>query len=278
MDSPAVGKVLGRWRCALQRRGLRRPGLLLMAGSLAMLAAPAVSLADGPGRQARPLPAFHEIEPITARKERFLEYLTPMIRAENDRIRLQRSRLHQLAIARKAGQTVYGGSGFLRELARAYGIEGAALSPGELIGALLERVDVIPRSLVLAQAAKESGWGCSRFARRANNLFGQWCFDPGCGVVPRQRPAGMTHEVRSFGSVRDSVASYIRNLNTHESYRDFRRLRAELRTARRPLSGMRLAEGLTRYSARGHRYVREVQVMIRQNDLEGAEVTAVTGR
>jgi Bax protein len=231
----------------------------------------------GPGAEA--LPAFHQVEPTSIRKERFFTYLTPVVRAENDRIHQQRSRLLGITAAWKAGEAAsWRETRFLVRLAREYQLKADALPLANLIDELLNRVDVIPRSLVLAQAAKESAWGLSRFARRGNNLFGQWCFEPGCGMVPRRRPTGMSHEVRSFETVRDSVSSYIRNLNTHRSYRDLRRLRAQLRRRALPLSGMLLAEGLRRYSERGDRYVREVQSLIRQNGLESASFrTAVTG-
>lgn len=222
----------------------------------------------GPG--AEPLPPFHEIEQVSVKKQRFFEYLTPVIRAENERIREQRARLLEIARDRDAGEAPgWLARRFLDRLAREYRVDADALDTDELIDALVERVDVIPRSLVLVQAAKESGWGSSRFARRANNLFGQWCFDPGCGLVPRNRPEGRVHEVQSFDTVRDAVASYVRNLNTHRSYEPLREVRAELRAADRPLRGSELARGLGRYSERGDVYVREVQSMIRENGLEG---------
>jgi Bax protein len=119
-----------------------------------------------------------------------------------------------------------------------------------------------------ARTPKDSGGGSSCFARQANNLFGQWCFEPGCGLVPLSRPEGATHEVRKFASVSASVSSYVRNLNTHPSYQKMRELREMLRSREAPLCGVRLAEGLESYSARGSRYVREVQMLIVQNDLE----------
>ena len=222
------------------------------------------------------LPPFHEMQHVAVKKQRFFDYLEPVVRTENDLIRRQRGRLLEIARAREAGEPMsWMQLRYLHALAREYRVHSRNLPGAALIDELRERVDVIPTSLVLVQAAKESGWGSSRFARRANNLFGQWCFETGCGLVPRERPAGMTHEVRSFDSVRDSVASYMLNLNTHPSYRGMRLLRSKLREQARPLSGVRLAEGLTRYSAHGAHYVREVQGMIRQNGLEHGEVSVV---
>jgi Bax protein len=217
------------------------------------------------------MPDFTEIEEVDERKREFFDYLTPVIRAENDHIRTQRERLSGIDDSLHAGRLPgWLDKRFLEDLAQSYDVEPELAPTPEFTAALLNRVDVIPRSLVLVQAAMESGWGGSRFAQSANNLFGQWCFRQGCGVVPRDRPAGMIHEVRRFDTVRDSVASYIRNLNTHASYRGLRAMRADLRRRNRPLSGSLLAEGLHGYSERGAGYVREVQTMIRQNGLENA--------
>jgi len=248
--------------------GLDRRGALVVPLAAVLVWSVGVGITDsGPGTE--PLPAFHEIEQVSEKKQRFFAYLTPVIRAENERIRSQRERLLTIVEAQRAGEEPgWLDRRFIADLADEYRLDTEDLDMSQTLDRLVERVDVIPRSLVLVQAAKESGWGSSRFARRANNLFGQWCFEAGCGVVPRNRPAGRTHEVQSFDTVRDAVASYVRNLNTHRSYEELREVRAELRAADAPLSGVRLATGLDRYSERGEVYVREVQSMIRQNDLE----------
>jgi Bax protein len=219
--------------------------------------------------RAEALPAFHRIDAIAVKKQRFFAFLAPLVQRENARVRGQRVLLLDWAARLRAGGRLdWVEHSHLGWLAREYRVDRDDRSASELIEALLRRVDEIPLGLVLAQAAKESGWGGSRFARRGNNLFGQWCFRAGCGLVPEERPAGARYEVRTFDSVRDSVASYLRNLNTHHGYRDFRALRAALREQGRPLSGLALAEGLSAYSARGRAYVREVQGLIRQNGLE----------
>ena len=133
---------------------------------------------------------------------------------------------------------------------------------------LLSRVDEIPPSLALSQAALESAWGSSRFAREGYNLFGVWCYDPGCGMVPRRRTAGATHEVRIYESPKDSFESYIRNLNTSRFYVGMRTLRRDLRSQGKTLSGHDLAMGLTRYSQEGWDYVAKVQSLILSNKLE----------
>mgnify|MGYP002064425563 CR=1 FL=1 len=117
-----------------------------------------------------------------------------------------------------------------------------------LLAELRRRVDTVPIRLALAQAAKESGWGTSRFARKGNNFFGQWCYDEGCGLVPRARGEGRSHEVRAFDSPGDSVASYLRNINTHHGYRELRHARAGLRAAALPRDPPQAAAGPWRRS------------------------------
>jgi Bax protein len=135
------------------------------------------------------------------------------------------------------------------------------------VNALLVKVDVVPESLVLAQSANESGWGTSRFARQANNMFGVWCWSPGCGLKPLQRTEGLTHEVARYATVQDSVNAYIHTINTNPAYADLRDIRAAHRAGDEIMSGLALAEGLIRYSERGMDYVREIQQMIRVNNL-----------
>ena len=121
--------------------------------------------------------------------------------------------------------------------------------------------------MVLAQAANESAWGTSRFSLVANNLFGQWTFIPGQGIIPKDRPEGETYEVRKFSTVYDSVRSYLLNLNTHQAYQQLRQLRTASRVNGQNPKGLKLAEGLLRYSTRGEDYVKELQAMIRFNQL-----------
>jgi Bax protein len=132
---------------------------------------------------------------------------------------------------------------------------------------LLWRVDVIPPSLVLAQAASESAWGTSRFAQDGNNFFGQWCFKRGCGFVPASRRPTANHEVKSFASIEDAVHAYFMNLNTYPSYQYLRVIRQQLRNKEQPIDGISLSEGLGSYSERGDAYIKELRTMIYKNDL-----------
>ncbi|HSG66816.1 MAG TPA: glucosaminidase domain-containing protein, partial [Gammaproteobacteria bacterium] len=145
------------------------------------------------------VPDFRVYEAGTDRKSEFFEFLRPLIAVENERVRRDRNRL--LAIADRTDRNGLE-RWWLRAMAEVYEIERESLGETELVDALLRRVDVVPASLALAQAAKESGWGTSRFARDGNNLFGEWCFEAGCGIVPQNRANGRRHEVEVFDSPR----------------------------------------------------------------------------
>ena len=135
------------------------------------------------------------------------------------------------------------------------------------IDQLLARIDVVPSSLILVQAANESAWGTSRFARIGLNFFGIWCYKKGCGMVPNGRNDDATHEVQSFKSVDDAVQRYLHNINTNNAYIVFRTIRSQLREQDQPLSPEILATGLLPYSERGAEYVLEITKMIRHNQV-----------
>ncbi len=193
--------------------------------------------------------------PIPEKKRQFFDTLRPIVIAENARIAARRA---EILAARDAGEN----GADIAELAEDYALEDWS---GTEWNRLLARVDTVPLSLVLAQAANESSWGQSRFAQEGNNLFGEWCFREGCGIVPEQRSAGKSHEVAAFDSVNASVRSYLHNLNTGRAYAALRKLRQQARAAGEAPKAMVLASGLARYSERGLAYVHEIKAMIRSN-------------
>jgi Bax protein len=141
----------------------------------------------------------------------------------------------------------------------------------DMIEGLIYRVDTVPAGLALGQAAYESGYGTSRFAVEGNSLFGQWTYK-GDGIVPRQQRRHLgNHQIRAFDWPFDSVRGYFINLMSHPAYEDFRRLRAELRAAGKPLASLVLADGLLRYSERGQEYVDLLKGIIRKNSLDSAD-------
>lgn len=233
----------------------------LVLGALALAAIVAAWLLTRPTT----LPDFAAIEDVNERKSAFFSYLAPLVEAENARVTEQRKRLLEVADDLDEGESLgWLQQRWLQRLAKAYEVEGEN-ELSSLIETLKRRVDTVPMPLVLVQAAKESGWGRSRYAVQGNNLFGQWCYESGCGIVPKRRTAGAFHEVARFDSPADAVASYLRNLNTHAAYLPLRTLRAAIRERGSRPGALELADGLLLYSERRGEYVSEVKSMIRAN-------------
>lgn len=210
------------------------------------------------------LPDMRAIDDTQLRKATFFGHLEPVVAARNAAILEQRKELSALAQSWKQGQNLSFLDRYrLKSLARQYEVEWKEQA-GDVIAKLRRRIDAVPVSLVLVQAAKESGWGTSRFAREGNNLFGQWCYTRGCGIVPANRPGGAKHEVREFSTVADAIDAYLHNINTSDAYRSLREIRANLRRAGKTPDGKSLADGLLYYSQRREAYVQEVKLMLDQ--------------
>ncbi len=133
--------------------------------------------------------------------------------------------------------------------------------------AFMARVDIVPPSLAIAQAAEESGWGTSRFAREGNALFGQYTYKASNGILPEERANGRHHLIRAYSSLVEGVRSYMHNLNYHRAYGEFRSARKWLRAHAKPMDGHTLAGELIRYSERGAAYVETIRHIIRANKL-----------
>ena len=214
------------------------------------------------------LPNFSSFKNVKEKKEQFFQFMLPKIRLANTKIRVERSSLQDLTDRNKDELILTDADKkFLGALKLKYKIseEREAL---DSINALLTKIDEVPASLVLAQSANESGWGTSRFAIEARNMFGIWCFREGCGIKPLQRAAGKKYEVAKYETIQASVEAYMLNINSHPAYRELRRIRSEARADNSYLSGMALAEGLETYSARGEKYVKEIKQLIRINKLQ----------
>ncbi|MEZ9232698.1 glucosaminidase domain-containing protein [Vibrio amylolyticus] len=215
-------------------------------------------------------PDFSAITDVQEKKTTFFEYLKPGVARENERIIKERGRLELIQSRFSTGELTDEDKSYAERLANLYHIEVSAEGiSSKWIDDMLRRVDVLPEALVLTQAAKESGWGTSRFATEANNYFGQWCYSAGCGVIPQQRQEGMTHEVAKFSSVQESIHRYFMNVNRNRAYQELRDIRHELHVNNQDLlnneAAIELANGLIRYSERGQPYVDEIQNMIRFN-------------
>ncbi len=154
----------------------------------------------------------------------------------------------------------------LQKLAGKYRVDGDPSGSKTARAELLRKIDIIPSSLALAQAANESAWGKSRFAQEANNLFGIWTYDKTRGIKPKNRAEGKTHLVRVFDNFGDSVRYYMYTLNSHPAYKPLRNIRRQLRASRQVIDGHELASGLEKYSARGQEYIDIIQRLIRQHE------------
>ncbi len=188
------------------------------------------------------------------RKRAFFNALRPIVLEENARIAELRGKL---IAAHAAHQT----PNWVASLAPIYKVKWTGSEWDEL----LAKVDTVPLMLVLAQAANESSWGRSRFAQEGNNLFGMWCYRPGCGIIPARREVGKSHEVAAYNTINASVRAYLHTINTVRAYVPLRRMRAAMRARGKRLDAVKLAGGLLRYSERGQDYVDEVRAMIRVN-------------
>lgn len=211
---------------------------------------------------AHEVPAFSDYEG-EEKKQAFFDWLKPIVESENALIQNQRMRLLGLQSQKPLSKL---DQAWLTHISDLYDYE---LSPkattAETIKQLLKRVNTIPVELALTQAAIESGWGTSRFAQQANNLFGQWCNVKGCGLVPLRRAANKTHEVKRFSTVNQSVKAYLLNLNTHPAYKSLRNKRAALVKIDKDVTAEDLARTLNFYSERGVAYVQDLLRFIRKN-------------
>jgi Bax protein len=210
-------------------------------------------------------PDFAAITDIKERKAAFFDYLSPFVNEKNNLILKDRERLNALFNSNKKLSNK--NRKWISALRQDHKLKPLDNYSKEDIKTLLNRLDIIPVSLVLAQAANESAWGTSRFATEGNNYFGQWCFRKGCGLVPESRDSDADHEVRKFNDARESVFAYIDNLNTNTAYKELRAARAQLRQDNEEITGLALVHGLQRYSERGQAYVEEIEGLINYNKL-----------
>ncbi|NVK73941.1 flagellar biosynthesis protein FlgJ [Marinomonas sp. CT5] len=211
------------------------------------------------------VPDFAAITDIKERKKTFFNYLTPFVNEKNNLILKDRERLNALLNSNKKMSAK--NKKWISTLRQNHKLKKQDAYSKDDIKALLNRLDIIPVSLVLAQAANESAWGTSRFATEGNNYFGQWCFRKGCGLVPESRSDDADHEVRKFHDARESVFAYIDNLNTNAAYKKLRKTRLELRQNNEAITGLALVHGLEHYSQRGQAYVEEIEGLINYNKL-----------
>ena len=205
------------------------------------------------------VPEFHKIPAGKARKEAFINHIKPLIEQENKRLLQIRQKLLMVRYASVVSEQ---DQSWLKRIAAKYDVNNFSRENANHWKLLFKRIDIVPVKLAVAQAANESGWGSSRFARQGKNLFGHWCFQKGCGIVPKKRNPGATHEVAKFSSFKQSIKRYMHNLNTGDVYKKLRDIRFAQREEGRELSSYELADGLKYYSERRDDYVRDIKSMI----------------
>ena len=204
------------------------------------------------------LPAeIKQIENTKKRKELFIQIILPLVIKENNNIKLDRKKL--FSILNKSKNTNVEKK-WLASKFKQYGVVNKDLSTLKI------RMDQIPVSMAIAQAAKETGWGTSRFAQEGNALVGEWTWSDE-GIRPADAKNDSTHKVMKFKILQASVKAYQRNLNTHSSYKSFRSARADMRDKKKKLDSMILSEYLDKYAETGKEYVKILQQIIRQNNL-----------
>ena len=198
------------------------------------------------------------IENSGKRKSLFIKIILPLVLEENNRIIIDRKKLFSILNKNKNSKDEII---WLNQKFKQYGVLNKDLAT------LKVRMDIIPVSLAIAQAAKETGWGTSRFAIEGNALFGQWTWS-GEGIKPAGADTDATYKVMKFNVLKASVRAYQRNLNTHSSYKKFRFVRAQLRDDNKKLDSLKLAEYLDNYAQTGTEYTKVLKQIIQQNQLQ----------
>lgn len=214
------------------------------------------------------IPDFASMLDVSEKKDSFFAFMKEMVDEENENLNELREQLLSYKESYEEREQLSATEfEWVLGLSRRYRVDDKKTELDDIFEELLLKVDEIPVSLALVQAANESAWGTSRFALDAYNYFGQWCFSAGCGLVPERRPEGARYEVRKFDSPAHSVSSYMHNLNSSHHYEGMREMRMKRRTAGEPVTGPVLAHGLYAYSIRGLEYVEELIRMIEGNNL-----------
>jgi Bax protein len=207
-----------------------------------------------------------EIQSVKLKKETFIKIVLPLIVAENEKILEDRFKLKNIA-SRKI--TTDEEKQWLRQKFLEYRVKKGNVAE------LKTKMDIIPASIALAQAAKESGWGTSRFALEGNAIFGQWTWN-GKGIAPLNRDKSKKHKILKFPILRASVKAYKNNLNTHKSYVKFREMRKVLREKNKKITGLLLTKTLNSYAETGSEYTKILEQIITQNRLMDFELVRLT--
>ena len=207
-----------------------------------------------------------EIKDTKLKKETFIKIVLPLVVAENDKILDDKIKLKRITSKKMTSDKE---KSWLRLKLREYKVKNSDIEE------LNKRMDIIPVSIALAQAAKESGWGTSRFALEGNAIFGQWTWT-GQGIEPLNKGKNEGHKILRFPILRASVKAYKNNLNTHKGYSEFREKRHNIRKRNKTIKGLDLTDTLDRYAQTGKKYTDILEQIIKQNDLSDFETVRLT--
>ncbi|MDC1296546.1 glucosaminidase domain-containing protein [Alphaproteobacteria bacterium] len=201
------------------------------------------------------------------KKSNFIKILLPLIAFENQKILLERKKLNKIKNILKLEKTLSNDDiDYLLTISKKYNIKNKKIHKIDVVNKLLLNVDIIPNSIVLAQAANESGWGTSRFAKEYNALFGQYTYDKNKGIIPFERAEGKKHLIKNFSSINKSVESYFKNINSHYAYEEFRKIRQEIKNQDLKYNIKKLTYSLRVY-AEDKSYVNTLNSIIDSNNL-----------
>lgn len=206
---------------------------------------------------------YYKIKDIQKQKKYFFNYMYMLIEKENLRILKERELVKSVLFSNILSIN-FDSPRFQKflEIKNKYKIK-KLFTPTDY----LKRIDIIPSSMALAQAAVESGWGKSRFIKEANNIFGHWTYNPRIGLLPQNREIGATHFIRIFQSLTASISAYALNLNRNFAYKDFRENRYLFRLKDEKLNGLLLSQTMLNYSGIAHEYLKILQNVIETNNL-----------
>ncbi|MBT4332734.1 MAG: hypothetical protein HOK80_09825 [Candidatus Cloacimonetes bacterium] len=212
------------------------------------------------------VPGFSKTLTYEQNVQSFLDFLRPIIKSENSYIMHDRIKLINLITSLEKGNLDVDDINWINNKAIYYKLYNFSYTSKEDLSYLLTRIDVIPELMVISQAAIESAYGTSGFAKRANNLFGMRTMSQSRGIIPKKRSEGAKFYVAKYETVNQSIECYLRNLNTHNAYYDLRKNRKDFRETNEPVDAYTLANGLTKYSAEGDIYVQKIRRTMKKHE------------
>ena len=218
----------------------------------------------------------NDFEYLEPNKKEFIKTILPIIINENQNILITRNFVIKLKEKLQTFKTLNNNEvNKLNSIAKNFNINFTKKHKLDLVNEILENVDIIPNSIVLAQAAIESGWGKSRFAKEYNALFGEYTYNENLGVVPLERKSGDKHLIKSFSSYNNSVSSYFKNINSHRAYKDFRAVRNIMRLKNNFSEISLLVNKLDSY-AEDNNYINNLEAVIQKNNFHKFDLKVIT--